>query len=404
MGARNPHLILGGSGLHSLRVGLAVLALLILSRGTEVAAAEIPVDLEGWHEEIRQQLADQAQMRSIEILSDATTLIFRLTYYNNDLFGRPMQAIFKPIQRKWRQKKQGRSTANPLAPELAAYALVRQSHSWPDGRPEFLFPPTIEILLPKEKILELANASLEDSESELRALVGAESGERKIALKRVRKIRAQLVRIEAALEGGITRGPCVLYDGRQDCARDSRGHEQVRGLLALWLPGEREKTDVYLASSRKGMSRLARNLSRLWERQPSVAHAMAQLFVLDYLIANNDRPGNVFYSSAVGRVVPIDHDDSFVCPFAKVFNVKLVQAMEAYSARWTDQMLSWIAERSDDELREQIFYSFDTELARRYARGLRKRAGHLRDHLRDDVPALPEGDTSGVKQVRTEGK
>ena len=402
MRARSLHLTPKGRRLRSLTVVFVVLALLTQSGGAELAAAEIPVDLEGWHEEVRQQLADQAQMQSIEILPDATTLIFRLTYYNDDHFGRPMRAIFKPIQRKWRQKKQGRTTANPLAPELAAYALARQGNSWPVGRPRFLFPPTVEILLPKEMILELANAPLEDAERELRALDGAGFGEQKSVLNRVRKLRGQLVRIEAALEGGISRGPCVLYEGRQDCARDSRGHEQARGSLALWLPGEKESTDVYLASSRNGMSKLARNLSGLWERHPSAAHAMAQLFVLDYLIANNDRPGNVFYSSAAGRVVSIDHDDSFVCSLAKVFNVKLVRAMEAYSARWTDQMLSWIAERSDDELREQIFYLFDTELARRYARGLRKRAGRLRVLLRDDVPALPEGDTSGVKQERTE--
>ena len=349
----------------------------------------MPSNLDKWHAEVRRKLYDTTRMRSIERLPDSTSLLFKIRYEGDDPFGRPMKAIFKPMQMKWRKTSGRRSTDNPVAPELAAYALVQQGNSWFYGRPQFLFPPVVGIRLSKRKILELADASLEEARRDFDACGEDDKAGRKELRRRVRHQERNAALVRASLEEGITQGPCVLYEDQHDCNPNSMDDDEVYGSLALWVPGEGEHSDVHLSGSRPGMEKLAKGLSRLSQRYSSVAHALAQIFVLDYLIANNDRPGNILYYQELEQVYPIDHDDSFECSDSKLFNETLVRSMDAYSAVWTANMTTWIETQSLEDLREEVFFAYSPEEAKRFAQHLKERAKRLHQLFRDDVYSLP---------------
>ncbi len=278
---------------------LPVVALLgaLAPRGAAADEAADPgvirdvADSEAWEARLL-RVSDIVRARLITGRGDSLTI--KITYAGG------YAAAFKPNHckvvrgtREW-----ARAPTRPYQPELAVYALSKLVN-----REHYLVtvPPVVRIDLPRDLLLDRA---VDDPDT--------------ARLDEIVQMRR------------IMRG----QPGHARPAFSGAGGGSLTGYAELWMPG---RPGLPGAPRTKQVWTLARRIAILHAEEPrrDIYRQIANMFVLDYLVENNDRsPGNVLHSLENDRVYLIDNDDaSFVRNPRKGYMSGFVRALGGYDPR-----------------------------------------------------------------------
>ncbi|HUT76672.1 MAG TPA: hypothetical protein VM285_03240 [Polyangia bacterium] len=282
------------------RLPLAALSLACaLAPGRTAAEGDTPdpgvirdvADSEAWEARLL-RASDIVRTKLITGRGDSLTI--KITYAGG------WAAAFKPNHYKIRRgtREWARFPTRPFQPELAVYALSKLVN-----REQYLVtvPPVVRLDLPRDLLLEQA---VDDPDT-----------------ARLDEI-AQMRRIMRGHPGYARPAFSDAQDG------------MLTGYAELWMPG---RPGLPGAARTRQVWTLARHIAALHAEEPrrDIYRQIANMFVLDYLVENNDRsPANVLHSLERDRVYLIDNDDaSFLRNRKKGYMSGFVKALGGYDPR-----------------------------------------------------------------------
>jgi len=189
--------------------------------------------------------------------------------YYRDASGREYKSMFKPNIRKISGNSSYTYRPGPIEHSFNALAKKLAPYS------EFRSAPLQMLAITKEKIISIAKDDPDTKVDERRELIDA-------------------------LNGVATYTSEPVY----------QNGNQLVGSNMLWM------TDIAMVGNNRDQWR---SKTSSLDPRSSRDLSIIQLFLLDYITANNDRAGNIFKSNVTGLAWAIDNDDSFVAASAKKY-------------------------------------------------------------------------------------
>jgi hypothetical protein len=256
-------------------------------------------------------------------------------YYKNGL-----HAMYKPDHHKWRYKKKvhSRYATKPRRPELAVYRFAKML------LPAIgvVYPPVVELVLTREKLLALSFDDPDTKTDEVKYL-------------------------RQALGEGRPYMPIAAY-------RDEAQGVLV-GCAALWVKGRNIAPGLMKVFSREQLMESATLLKKRHNKHfpKTLMHQFANVLMMDMLVANNDRTANVLFDMDEDQVHPIDNDDAFVAGLRKTFAKNVFRAVKVYDPVFVEALKVFFAENTDEELAKTVYASYGQKYALKYAHEVRMR-------------------------------
>jgi hypothetical protein len=145
------------------------------------------------------------------------------------------------------------------------------------------------------------------------------------------------------------------------------------GSIATWVEGVAEYSKVFPKNDRDALLGVASRLGKanspgkVWDDQVS------NLFVMDYLIANNDRAGNFHFDPKEEVIWAIDNDESWFGSVSGRFVENLILRLEHFDISFISGLERFFASRSDAQLQAEIFTEFPAKTGLKLATEMRAR-------------------------------
>lgn len=151
-----------------------------------------------------------------------------------------------------------------------------------------------------------------------------------------------------------------------------------KGSLTDWVSGSWEHPEL-LRPNRKRLEQL---VSSIEDAPPSLGKKLAQLFVTDYLLANNDRAGNMRFGSN-DRVFAIDNDSCLLYPDKKVFCRKLAFGLSRVPRAYLCALEASFLARTPEEIQDELFFAYPKASRLGFAKEFLGRLEELSRALKD---------------------
>jgi hypothetical protein len=157
----------------------------------------------------------------------------------------------------------------------------------------------------------------------------------------------------------------------------------VNGMLvgsnAVWADDVLEFGRPFSDTTRTGLLALASRLGTATGPGQAYDNQVSNLFVMDYIIANNDRGGNFHFDPTLKRIWAIDNDDAFVAPSSKKFVANLIANMTHVDRNFLAALDNYFASISDQDLAATVFTEYSAQDALKYAVQTRARYKQIKE-------------------------
>ena len=288
-------------------------AILLTFLFVATAQAEKPTldTLGDWQSRMETQLASKEGITKIVVMPKSDALLLKIYYTDGS------KSLFKPNTK----------TEKSMKPGLAVYNLVKNF----TNSINVLYTPMVKLSLSVEEVKALTadNPKTDADEVEL--------------------LNEALSKKAAPVDGMLV------------------------GSNATWAEDIKEYGTPFRNTTREGLLSLASRLGtsegpgEIWDNQVS------NLFIMDYISANNDRGGNFHFDPDTQRVWAIDNDDAFVAPSHKKFMTDIIGNLSHVDQNFLFELNTYFSSISDEDMAAQVFTEYSSKEGLRFARLVRAR-------------------------------
>ena len=293
-----------------------------------------PSEVMLWKQRVERQLQDIDDIKSITVFAaqHSKSLLFKLHYKSG------ITALFKANHFKWDPedddwKSQPRSG---LLPEMAVHDFTYPLTDLLIYR----YPPAVKLTFDKKSLKRL--------------------------VKDNRRTLADESELFKALLVGIPGRPRPFF---------SHPTRNLSGVAMLWIEDSDTKIPGVLPKLRRQeLLHFADHFDTTLETlPPKLIHQLSNLILIDFLVMNNDRPGNMVFTNSDHVLFAIDNDNAFMAEDKKTFNRRVFQALPAYDPDLVEALRRFFLKNDENDLVRDVFGYYPPKAARKFARELRAR-------------------------------